>query len=152
MSQNWNGNHVNRVITGLHGDHLFIRALYTWELWWFSYTTANGQTVNAYYYCLFLEPNLRPALRKKRQYFLQNPSCCMTMLVRIQFNLWLMCLLDGPGKGSTIRKKKTHFYIIPKMKEQMCVIRFHTVPNIILQAVESLHSRINRAGVANGIL
>ena len=39
-----------------------------------THSVPRQQTVNAQYYCSFLEHNLRPALRKKRRHFLQKPT------------------------------------------------------------------------------
>lgn len=52
----------------------------------------SGQTVNAQYYCSFLENNVRPVLGKKGYTFCRtHSSSCMARLERIQFKLWLMC-------------------------------------------------------------
>ena len=64
------------------------------------HTVPRQQTVSVQYYCSFLEHNLRPALRKKRRHFLQNPP--IILLGCMQRKLWLICSIDGAGKCCTI--------------------------------------------------
>ncbi|GBN95051.1 hypothetical protein AVEN_243467-1 [Araneus ventricosus] len=76
-----------------------------------THTVPPHQTVNAQYYCSFLEHNLRPALRKKRQHFLQKPHIILqdnarshaAQLVADLFDRWGCELLYHPPYSPHLR-------------------------------------------------
>jgi histone-lysine N-methyltransferase SETMAR len=113
-------------------------------------------TVNAQYYCSLLE-NLRPALRKKRRHFLQNPPIILqdnarphaAQAVADLFDRWGWEVLYHPPYSPDL--SPCDFDLIPKMKEPLRGIRFKTVPEII-QAVNRSIRTINTTGAAKGIL
>ena len=115
------------------------------------------QTVNAQYYHSFLEHNLRPAFRKKRRYFLQNPPIILqdnawphaAQAVADLFNRWGWEVLYHPPYYPDL--SPCDFDLIPKMKEPLRGIRFRTVPEI-LQAGDCSIRTINTTGAAKGIL
>ncbi|XP_066991019.2 condensin-2 complex subunit D3 [Anabrus simplex] len=115
------------------------------------------RTVNAQYYCSFLEHHLRPALRKKWQHFLQNPTIILhdnarahtAQAVAELFGQWDWEVLYRPPYSPDL--SPCDFDLIPKMKEPLCGIRFRTVAEIP-QAVDRSIRTINRTGSAKGIL
>ncbi|KAG8238244.1 hypothetical protein J437_LFUL018307 [Ladona fulva] len=94
------------------------------------------QTVNAQYYCSFLEHHLRPALRKKRQHFLSSPPIILHDNTRAHTAQAVAALF---GRWDW------------EMEEPLRGIRFRTVPEI-RQAVARPIRTINRTGSANGML
>ena len=115
------------------------------------------QTVNAQYYCSFLEHHLRPALRKKRRHFLRNPPIILHDNARAH-TAQAVAALFGRGNWEVLYHppyspdlSPCDFDLIPKMKEPLRGIRFRTVPEI-RQAVDRSIRTINRTGSANGIL
>jgi len=104
-------------------------------------TVPRQQTVNAQYYCSFLEHNLQPALRKKRRHFLQNPPIILqdnawphaAQAVADLFDRWGWEVLYHPPSSPDL--SPCDFDLIPKMKEPLRGIRFRIVPEI-LQAVD----------------
>ncbi|PNF23534.1 hypothetical protein B7P43_G05594, partial [Cryptotermes secundus] len=113
------------------------------------------QTVNAQYYCSFLEHNLRPALRKKRRNFLQNPPIILqdnarphaAQAVADLFDRWGWEVLYHPPYSPDL--SPCDFDLIPKMKEPLRGIRFRTVPEN-LQAVDRYIRTINTTGAIAG--
>jgi hypothetical protein len=85
---------------------------------------------------------LRPALRKKRRHFLQNPPIILQDNARPHAAQAVSDLFDQCGWD---------LYLIPKMKESLRGIRFRTVPQI-LQALDRSIQTINTTGAAKGIL
>jgi len=128
------------------------------RLWWcypnaFRSPTADRQCA----YCSFLEHNLRPALRKKRRHFLQNPPIILqdnarphaAQAVADLFDRWGWEVLYHPPYSPDL--SPCDFDLIPKMKEPLRGIRFRTVPEI-LQAVDRTIRTINTTGAAKGII
>ncbi|PNF21537.1 hypothetical protein B7P43_G12732 [Cryptotermes secundus] len=109
------------------------------------------------YYCSFLEHNLRPALRKKRRHFLQNPPIILQDSARPHaaqaaadlFERWGWEVLYHPPYSPDL--SPCDFDLIPKMKEPLRGVRFRTVPEI-LQAGDRSIRTINTTGAAKGIL
>ncbi|PNF34990.1 hypothetical protein B7P43_G14126 [Cryptotermes secundus] len=105
------------------------------------HTVPRQQTVSEKYYCSSSEHNLRPALRKKRRHFLQNPPIILqdnarphaAQAVADLFARWGWEVLYHPPYSPNL--SPCDFDFIPKMKEPFRGIRFRTVPEI-LQAVD----------------
>ena len=122
-----------------------------------THTVPRQQTVNAQYYCSFLEHNLRPALRKKRRHLLQNPAIILqdnarphaSQAVVDLFDRWGWKVLYHPPYSPDL--SPCNFDLIPKMKEPFRGIRFRTVPEI-LQAVDRSIRTINTTSAAKDIL
>ena len=122
-----------------------------------THTVPRQQTINAQYCCSFLENNLRPALRKKRPHFLQNPPIILpdnarphaAQAVAGLFDRWGWEVLYHPPYSRDL--SPLDFDLIPKMKEPLRGIRFRTVPEI-LQVVDRSIRTINTRGAAKGIL
>ncbi|GBO13399.1 hypothetical protein AVEN_125078-1 [Araneus ventricosus] len=122
-----------------------------------THTFPPQQTVNAQYYFSFLEHNLRPALRKKRRHFLQNPPIILqddaqphsALAVAYLFHRWSWEVMYNPPYSPDL--SSCDFQLIPKMKEPFLGIRFRAVPGI-LQAVDRFIRTINTTGAAKGIL
>jgi hypothetical protein len=86
-----------------------------------------------------LEHNLRPALRKKRRYFLQNPPIILqdnarphaAQAVADSFDRWGWEVLYHPLYSPDLSPCDSD--LISKMKEPLHGIRFRTVPEILQQ-------------------
>jgi hypothetical protein len=104
-----------------------------------THTVPRQQTVNAQYYCSFLEHNLRPALRKTRRHFLQNPPIILqdnarphaAQAVADLFDRWGWEVLYHPPYSPDL--SHCDFDLIPKMKEPLYGIRFRTVQRFFRQ-------------------
>ncbi|GBL84275.1 hypothetical protein AVEN_118660-1 [Araneus ventricosus] len=122
-----------------------------------THTVPPQRTVNVQYYYSFLEHNLRPALRKKRRHFLQNPPIILmgnarphaAQAVADLFDRWDWEVLYHPPYSPDL--SPCDFDLIPKMKEPLRGIRFRTVPEI-LQAVFRSIQTINTTDAAKCIL
>jgi len=115
------------------------------------------QTVNTQYYCSFLEHNLRPVLRNKRQHFPQNPPIILQNNARPHAAQAVADLFDRRGSEVLYHPPYSpdlspcDFDLFPKMKEPVRGIRFRTVPEI-LQAVDGSIRTINTTDAAKDIL
>ena len=111
----------------------------------------------AQYFCHFLEHNLRPALRRKRKHFLQNPPIILRDNARPHVAQPIADLYHRWGWEMLLHLPYSpdlslcNYDLISKMKEPLHGIRFWTVPKI-LQAVDRSIRNINRTGAATGIL
>ena len=105
----------------------------------------------------FLEQNLRPALRMKRQHFLQsspiilqdNVPAQVTHYVPDLYRRWSWRLLLDPPYSSDL--SPCDYNLIPKMKEPIRDIQFRTVPEI-MQGVDCSIININRTDAVTEIL
>ena len=121
-----------------------------------THAVPQGQNVNAQYFRHFLENNLRPALRRKRPHFLQNPPIILQDNARVHtahpitdlYHHWGWEVLFHPPYSPDL--SPCDYDLIPKMKEPLRDVRFWTVPDI-LQALGRSIRTINRRGAATGI-
>lgn len=122
-----------------------------------AHAVSSGQTVNAQYYCSFLEYNLRPTLREKRWHFCRSHALSfMTMPGRIQHKICHICMLPWCGKCFTLSDiffglKPRDFDLNTKMKEPLRGTCFDIVSKI-LKIVDRSILRINSRGAAGVIL
>jgi len=129
------------------------------RLWWCYPNAYRSPTADRQCAVLLfiLEHNLRPALRKKRWHFLQNPPIILqdnarphaAQAVADLFNRWGWEVLYHPPYSPDL--SPCDFDLIPKMKEPLHGIRFRTVPEI-LQAADRTIRTINTRGAAKCIL
>jgi hypothetical protein len=99
------------------------------------HTVPRQQTINAQYYCSFLE-HLRPALRKKWRHFLQNPPIILQDSARPHAAQAVAELFDRWGWEVLYHPPYSLVRTIPE----------------ILQAVDRSIRTINTTGAAKGIL
>src|SRR5258705_4248364 len=117
-----------------------------------------GQTVNADYYCRFLQHHLRPAVRRKRPRLLRdnlpivlydNARCHVAQDVKDLLRRWSWEVLEHPPYSPDM--SPCDYNLFPKLKEPLRGIRFPDVPSVI-RAVGRSVADINRQHLANGIL
>ena len=130
---------------------------YDWDGVIVNHTVPRGQTVNAAYYCSFLQDHLLAALRRKRCHYMVTPPIVLhdnarahtAGVVPALLNRWGWEVLYHPPPYSP-DISPCEYYLILKMKMPMRGKRYCTIEDIKQAAERSLRI-INRLGSANGI-
>lgn len=112
-------------------------------------------TVDAAYYCRFLEHHLRPALRRKRHFMVQHPiilhdnaRCHTAAAVRDLLRRWQWEILEHPPYSPDM--SPCDYDLFSKVKEPLRGNRYNTREAIIHAVGRSIRN-INRNGRADGV-